>query len=149
MERKKPLDDALAALEEKRKTVLQELDSILEKGKGDVSGATTRAATMNAESAALGVRMREMKNELDKLNAEYQPVIARQDEVADELAAETINLKASLGTIEDLNRQAASWFEQMISCIVFGWIMIITGFLLWWFRIQRYEDKILRKRAAE
>lgn len=147
-EKQKPIDEAKAAFDAKSNAVSEELNRILKTERGDVKGATARANTLVSESNVLGAKLREMTDAYNRLSEEYKPVLGRQNELLDELSVEAVNLKGSIEAIEDLNQEAKSWFEHMLSCIVFGWTMIIVGFILWYVRVQRYEDAILRKRAT-
>jgi seryl-tRNA synthetase len=145
--KQQPLEEVQAALDAKREALLKDLRDMLKSDRGDVEGAKKRTEALRSEATSITSAMSEFKEDLDKLHREYAPVLAQQEDLADEFKAENVNLKASLETINDLKSESEIWLNHMISSIAFGWSMIFAGFGFWFFRIQKHEDAILRLRA--
>ena len=136
---------------EARTQALKEDAISAEKGGGNSSAKELKArqASLAVETATLLAKVKEHTAAMAAHTLELKTVLPLQEEVSDELRALTVNMESSIEESKSFRMQAENWLLMQNICATAGSILIIMGFTLWYFKIQRYQDRILRKQAAE
>lgn len=107
-----------------------------------------RQASLAVETATFLAKFKEHNEAIAAHTLELKAVMPLQEEVSDELRALTVIMESSIEESKSFRMQAENWLlMQNFSCIA-GSILILVGFTLWYFKVQRYQDRILRKQAA-
>jgi hypothetical protein len=155
VEKQAQLEQARAYLIDKNKELESKLAKLTELAKltknvkeKELVDLTAQYEAVNRELEQHVAKVREHTEEVKTLTAERNALLPQQEEVIDELKAQTIINKRSTEALESLNAQALSWLVmQWGSCLV-GIVLIFLGFILWYRKVQRYQDAMLRKQAA-
>jgi hypothetical protein len=148
-QKQKLLDDQHKEFESRRLAIEEELARV-EKSQRSSSAKELekRAESLVSEQKSFGAKVQGHLDDVKRLTEERNALTPRQEEVLDELASETVISKKSTKALEDFNSQATSWLYMQNCSIGLGLILITLGFLLWYIRIQKYQDAILRRQAA-
>jgi chromosome segregation ATPase len=149
---RKLLDAAKEQLDSKGRALSEEAARMLETNaarKGEVSSIKRRSESFVADAKVEAEKVRAHTDRLNKLTEEYDALLPRQNEVVDALASANVIAKASSQALESLTAQARSWFYMQNGSVIVGCVLIILGFVTWYFRVQRYQDAILRKQAGQ
>jgi len=64
-----------------------------------------------------------------------------------ELMRRKLNLKSRNAIAKQLNKNIDEWIITIIIGAIFGNIMVLAGFYFWYFKLQRYQDRILKREA--
>ena len=80
---------------------------------------------------------------------EMEKVKAQSAQFSDELAIEKLNLEAFSKSIKGLHGTIDLWGWMTCGSILVGGIMMLLGFREWYYKVQVYQDAILRKQAGE
>jgi len=102
-------------------------------------------ARVTDEQNALLADVTARRAKVDLLNADLKPVKSALDTANEEMAVREIELQTQARLSGDETRH---YLMAKILFILFGLggiYMCIKGFALWYYRIQRYQDAILRK----
>jgi hypothetical protein len=80
----------------------------------------------------------------------------RMFEEREECLKDSFNLQLKTQELDNLNerncylvKEHKSYLKYSCAGIIIGIIMIFLGFTLWYFRLQVYQDKIIKKEASE
>ena len=145
---RKVLDEAKAELDSKNRALSEESARVANsQRKNDLVALTRRTKSVTSDTKAFVGKLNAYTDRVNRLTDEKEALIPRQEEVLDELASENVILKTSTQAVESLTLQARSWFYMQNGSVVLGFVLIVLGFLLWQFRVQRYQDAILRRQA--
>jgi seryl-tRNA synthetase len=146
------LQDAEKTQETKRESLMEEMKQQMKQQNLTLKAAKEVEAQMeglNPELQALGEKVRKHADEVRKRSEEVQGLQAREMELADEIEIEKVNVKAFTDSVDELNFQVNIWFWQSLGCIVVGFVMMLSGFQLWYKKIQVHQDAILQKQAND
>jgi len=147
--KREKISEVEAELNKKR----AEAGAALENAKTAVNLAQAKAARARADELTREVRpladqVREYTADVDRYVNEYKPIQAQQEEVLDALKSENVELKALHEAGQELQARVNWWLEIMAGSLLAGVILIVTGFVLWYRRVQKFQDSILRKEAT-
>lgn len=148
-EKQKFLDGQRAEFESRLRAIKEELARVEKNQRlSSAKELEKRAESLVSEQKLFGAKVQGHVDDVKRLTEERDALVPRQEEVLDALASEIVISKKSTKAQEDFNVQAESWMYMQNCCVGLGLILITLGFLLWYFRIQKYQDAILRRQAA-
>ena len=85
-----------------------------------------------------------------KKNVEdLQKLQPRKAELAEQTEIEILNIETSTEAVKDLTSQIKMWYALSFASMIIGFFMMLSGFQLWYNKIQVHQDAILRKQAGD
>jgi DNA repair exonuclease SbcCD ATPase subunit len=147
---KQQLEDAATKLQAKSDSLGK---SLVEQAKRNLKSKAAKdlyaqTKALDPEYQALNEKVRQNTDALKKSTDDLLRLRPRQAEFSDEIAIEMINVKTFGNAVDEFNRQITEWYSVAIGSILIGFVMMVSGFRLWYKKIQVYQDAILRKQAG-
>jgi predicted nuclease with TOPRIM domain len=131
-----------AAEFDKAQKQLQDAKSVLETKHQSKESA-------EAEIHALTEQVHQHTGNVRKYSEEVDKVKAQSDQFSDELEIEKLNMEAFSKSIDELHRTIDLWGWMTCGSIIVGGVMMSLGFREWYYKVQVYQNAILRKQAGE
>ena len=123
------------------KTIAQRDLVVLEYLRADLDVFNTRFDGLRAEEDWEVDDFEKATQKLKELKKEFSSVFSRIDEIGEKEA----KLMASMASVLIEKR----WIRIGESLALLGISLMAFGFYLWYIKLQRYQDKIIKKQADE
>jgi uncharacterized coiled-coil DUF342 family protein len=149
-EQEKILAETRDALNAKNRAMSEDLNRLEKRGtKAEAEQMLARSKALTLEVNALSAKTDDLAESVQKLTADRDALVPRQDEVIDDLKSEIVVTKNHTEALNSLAAQARNWLIMQYGGALLGVFLIFLGFATWYFRVQRYQDSILRKQVGD
>jgi len=148
---KQQLEDAATKLNAKSDFLGK---SLVEEAKRNLKSKTVKdlyiqTKALDPEYQALDEKVRQNTDAMKKSTDDLQRLRQREAELGEEIAIEMVNVKTLAGLNTDLGREITLWNIVTFGSMIFGFMLMLSGFQLWYKKVQVHQDTILRKQAGD